>query len=157
MTKQAVSGPRKTHSHHFTGPLPGPLSRSLLSRGVNTRQLVSSACRCHESRDRAVIASSSGASSAPAAAQVPVSVAGERSAPCRARPVTSEFWERPATYRSVSRCAMNALETRPLPIAFGGPGAVTVAGTRHLHARRYRRRQCALTRTITTQSSTSVT
>ena len=52
---------------------------------------------------------------------------------------------------------MNALETRPLPIAFGGPGAVTVAGTRHLHARRYRRRQCALTRTITTQSSTSVT
>jgi hypothetical protein len=52
---------------------------------------------------------------------------------------------------------MNALETRPLPIAFGGPGAVTVAGTRHPHARRYRRRQCALTRTITTQSSTSVT
>ena len=38
---------------------------------------------------------------------------------------------------------MNALETRPLPIAFGGPGAVTVAGTRHAHARRYRRRQCA--------------
>jgi hypothetical protein len=52
---------------------------------------------------------------------------------------------------------MNALETKPLPIAFGGPGAVTVTGTRHEHARRYRRRQCALTRTITTQSSTSVT
>ena len=156
MTKQAVSGPRKTHSHHFAGPCRA-VSGSLLSRGANTRQLVSSACRCHEPRDRAVIASSSGASSAPAAAQVPVSVAGERSAPCRARPVTSEFWERPATYRSVSRCAMNALETRPLPIAFGGPGAVTVAGTRHVQTRRYRRRQCALTRTITTQSSTSVT
>ena len=52
---------------------------------------------------------------------------------------------------------MNALETRPLPIAFGGPGAVSVAGTRHEHARRYRRRQCAATRTVTTQSSTSVT
>src|SRR4029453_6307226 len=87
-----------------------------------------------------VIASSRGPSSARAAAQVPVSVAGERSAPCRAKAVTSEFWERPATYRSVSRCAMNALETRPLPIAFGGPGAVTVAGTRHGQARPYRAR-----------------
>ena len=92
MTKQAVSGPRKTHSHQRAGP-----AGSLPSRGANTRQLVSSACRCHEPRDRAVIASSSGASSAPAAAQVPVSVAGERSAPCRARDVTSEFWLRPAT------------------------------------------------------------
>ena len=26
---------------------------------------------------------------------------------------------------------MNAFVNRPLPIAFGGPGAVTVAGTRH--------------------------
>ena len=52
------------------------------------------------------------------------------SAPCRARPVTSEFMLRPATNRSVSSIAMNALENRPLPIAFGGPGAVTVAGTR---------------------------
>ena len=104
-----------------------------------------------------MIASSSGANSAPTAAQVPVSVAGEMTAPCRAKVVTSEFWERPATYRSTSHCAMNALETRPLPIAFGGPGAVTVAGTRHEQARRYRRRQCALTRTLTTQSSTSVT
>ena len=52
---------------------------------------------------------------------------------------------------------MNALETRPLPIAFGGPGAVVVAGTRHEQARRYRRRQCTLTRTLTNQSSTSVT
>src|SRR6266704_1826216 len=67
------------------------------------------------------------------------------SAPCRARPVTSEFWLRPATYRAVSSIAMNALDTRPLPIAFGGPGAVIVAGTRHEQARRYRRRQSART------------
>jgi hypothetical protein len=79
------------------------------------------------------------------------------SAPCRARQVTSEFWLRPATYRSASHCAMNTFDTRPLAIAFGGPGAVTVTGTRHGHSRRYRRRQCALTRTITSQSSTSVT
>ena len=52
---------------------------------------------------------------------------------------------------------MNALDNRPLPIAFGGPGAVTVAGTRHPQARRYRRRQCAATRTITCQSSCSAT
>ena len=37
---------------------------------------------------------------------------------------------RPATNRSTKSIAMNALEKRPLPIAFGGPGAVTVAGTR---------------------------
>jgi hypothetical protein len=77
------------------------------------------------------------------------------SAPCRARPVTSEFWLRPATYRSVSSIAMNALDTRPLPIAFGGPGAVTVAGTRHEQARR--RRQSARSCTITSQSSCSLT
>ena len=93
--------------------------------GEKTCQLVSSACRCQESRDLAVIASSSGASSVPAAAQVPVTVAGEMSAPCRARPVTSEFWLRPATYRSVSSSVMNPLDKRPLPIAFDGPGAVT--------------------------------
>src|SRR6266550_4340477 len=45
-----------THSHHFAGPSP--------SRGAKTRQVVSSACRCHEPRDRAAMASSSGASSA---------------------------------------------------------------------------------------------
>ena len=89
------------------------------------------------------MASSSGASSAPACAHVPASVAGETSAPCRARPATSEFWLRPATYRSVSSIAMNPLDNRPLPIAFGGPGAVTVTGTGHRQARRYRRRQCA--------------
>ena len=43
---------------------------------------------------------------------------------------------RPATYRSVKTIAMKALEKRPLPIAFGGPGAITVAGTRQSHARR---------------------
>ena len=64
---------------------------------------------------------------------------------------------RPATNRSVSSIAMNPLEKRPLPIAFGGPGAVTAAGTRQEQARRYRRRQCAATRTMTCQSSSSVT
>ncbi len=82
-----------------------------------------------------MIASATGASSAPACAQVPASVAGEISAPCRARPVTSEFWLRPATNRSVRSIAMNPLEKRPFPIAFGGPGAITVAGTRHPHSR----------------------
>ena len=104
-----------------------------------------------------MIASSSGASSAPACAHVPASVAGEMSAPCRPSPATSEFMLRPATNRSVNSIAMNALEKRPLPIAFGGPGAVTVAGTRQAQARRYRRRQSARTRTITSQSSCSAT
>jgi hypothetical protein len=64
---------------------------------------------------------------------------------------------RPATCRSVKSIAMNALENKPLPIAFGGPGAITVAGTWHEHALRYRRRQSARTRTVTTQSSCSET
>jgi hypothetical protein len=149
MTKQAVSAPGKTHSHHLAGPSP--------SRGAKTRQVVSSACRCHDRRDRAVIASSSGTSSAPACAQAPASVPGATSAPWRASPVTSEFMLRPATNRSVNSIAMNALVKRPLPIAFGGPGAVTVAGTRQEQARRYRRRQSARTRTITSQSSCSAT
>jgi hypothetical protein len=149
ITKHTVSGPMNTQSHHFAGPLP--------SRGAKTRHVVSSACRCHEPRDRSVIASASGTSSAPACAHVPASVAGEISAPCLPRPVTSEFMLRPATNRSVSSIAMNALENRPFPTAFGGPGAVTAAGTRQPQARRYRRRQCAATRTITCQSSSSVT
>jgi hypothetical protein len=128
MTKQQVSGPRNTHSHHFAGPFP--------SRGASTCQVVSSACRCQESRDRAVIASASAASSLPACASAPVSVAGETSAPCRASPATREFWLRPAAYRSVISIAMKALDNRPLPIAFGGPGAVTVAGAGHRQARR---------------------
>ena len=77
---------------------------------------------------RSAIASASGTSSAPACAHVPASVAGEISAPCRARPVTSEFMLRPAAYRSVSSIAMNPLVNRPFPIAFGGPGAITVPG-----------------------------
>ena len=72
----------------------------------------------------------SGASSAPACAHVPAKVAGRSPRRAGASPVTSEFWLRPAAYRSVSSIAMNPLENRPLPIAFGGPGAVTVAGTR---------------------------
>ena len=103
------------------------------------------------------MASSSGTSSAPACAQVPASVPGEISAPCRASPVTSEFMLRPATNRSVNSIARNPFENRPFPIAFGGPGAVTAAGTRQPQARRYRRRQCAATRTVTSQSSSSVT
>jgi len=43
---------------------------------------------------------------------------------------------RPAANRSVSSIAMNPLVNRPLPIAFGGPGAITVAGTRQSQARR---------------------
>lgn len=104
-------------------------------------------------------ASASVASSRPACASAPVSVAGEISAPCRASPVTREFWLRPATYRSVISIAMKALDNRPLPIAFGGPGAVTVAGTGHRQARRQRRRrqqqQCTVTRTTACQSGTS--
>ena len=149
MTKHTVSGPRNTHSHHFAGPSP--------SRGAKTRQVVSSACRCHEPRDRAAMASSSGTSSAPACAQAPASVPGATSAPCLASPVTSEFMLRPAANRSVNSIARNPLEKRPFPIAFGGPGAVTVAGTRQPQSRRYRRRQCTATRTTTSQSSCSVT
>ena len=50
---------------------------------------------------------------------------------------------------------MNPLENKPFPTAFGGPGAITVAGTRHEQARRYRLRQCATSRTVTCQSSCS--
>ena len=127
ITKHAVSGPMKTHSHHFAGPSP--------SRGANTRHVVSSACRCQEPRDRSVTASASGTSSAPACAHVPAKVAGETSAPCLPSPVTSEFMLRPAANRSVRSIAMNELEKRPFPIAFGGPGAITVAGTRQRQAR----------------------
>ena len=102
-----------------------------------------------------MIASASGTSSAPACAHVPASVAGRDLRALPGQPVTSEFMLRPATNRSVSSIAMNPLVNRPFPIAFGGPGAVTVAGTRHAQARRYRRRQCAATRTITCQSSCS--
>jgi hypothetical protein len=82
-----------------------------------------------------MMASSSRASSVPAVAHVPVMVVGETS-PCRARSVTSEFWPGPATYRSVSSITMKPLDNRPLPIAFGGPAAVTAAGTRHEQASR---------------------
>ena len=147
MTKATVSGPMKTHSHHFAGPSP--------SRGANTRHVVSSACRCHEPRDRSVIASASGASSVPACAHVPASVAGEISAPCRVRPVTSEFMLRPAANRSASSIAMKAFVNRPFPIALPGPGAITVPWTRHEQARFCPHRQCATTRMITCQSSCS--
>jgi len=102
------------------------------------------------------MASAAGASSTPACAHVPASVAGEMPAPRRASPATREFMLRPAAYRSVSSIAVNAFVNRPFPIALGGPGAITAAGTRQPQARRHRRRQCAATRTITTQSSSSV-
>ena len=59
-------------------------------------------------------------------------VAAEIPAPCRARPATREFWLRPATNRSVASIARKPLEKAPLPIAFGGPGAVTDRGPRAL-------------------------
>jgi hypothetical protein len=83
-----------------------------------------------------VIASASGTSSAPVCAHVPAKVAGEISAPWLPSPVISEFMLRPAANRSVSSLAMNPLVNRPLPIAFGGPGAITVAGTLQSQARR---------------------
>ena len=102
-----------------------------------------------------MIASASGPGSAPACAHVPDKVAGEISAPSRARPVTGELVLRPAANRPVSSIAMNPWETRPLPAAFGGPGAITVAGTRQAQARRQRRRQCATSRPITSRSGCS--
>ena len=64
---------------------------------------------------------------------------------------------RPAANRSTSSIAVKPFVNRPFPIAFGGPGAVTVAGPGHEQALLYRRRQCAASRTITRQSSSSVT
>jgi hypothetical protein len=76
-----------------------------------------------------VIASATGASNTPACAQAPARVAGETSAPCLASPFTSEFMLRPAVYRSVKNLARKALDNKPLPIAFSGPGAITLTGT----------------------------
>ena len=125
--KHTVSGPMNTHSHHFAGPPPS-------SPGQKTRHVVSSAWRCHESRFRSAIAASTGASSLPACATVPASVAGEISAPWRASPVTSEFALRPASNRSTSSIAVNPFVNRPFPIAFGGPGAITVSGPGQRHS-----------------------
>ena len=144
-----MSAPVNTHSQNFAEPLPSP--------GQKTRHVVSPAWKCHDSRFRSAIAAASGASSTAACATVPVRVAGEISAPCRASPVTSEFWLRPAANRSTSSIAVNPLLNRPFPIALGGPGAVTVACPGQSHAFLYRRRPCAITRTRTVQSSTSVT
>ena len=116
----------KTQSHHFAGPFPSP--------GQKTRHVVSSAWKCQDSRFRSAIASASGTSSPAACATVPASVAGEIPAPCRASPVTSEFMLRPAANRSTSSIAVNPFVNRPFPIAFGGPGAITVAGPRQSHS-----------------------
>jgi hypothetical protein len=61
----------------------------------------------------------------------------------------------PATYHSLSSIAMNPLEKVPFPIAFGGPGAITVTGTGHHSPLLHRRRRCATSITITCQSSSS--
>ena len=116
----------KTQSQYLAGPSPSP--------GANTRHVVSSACSSQESRFRSAIASDSGASSLPACAHVPARVAGEISAPCRDSPVTREFMLRPAVNRSVSSIAMKPFVNRPFPIAFGGPGAITVCGPGHRHS-----------------------
>jgi hypothetical protein len=55
--------------------------------------------------------------------------------------------------RDILMAAQDDLSEKAVPIAFGGPGAITVAGTGHRRARRYRRRQCATSRTITCQAS----
>ena len=115
-----------TQSQNFTGPFPSP--------GQKTRHVVSSAWKCHDSRFRSAIAAASGASSPAACATVPASVAAEISAPCRASPVTSEFWLRPAANRPASSIAVNPFVNRPFPIAFGGPGAITVCGPGQRHS-----------------------
>ena len=111
---------RDTHSHHFAGPSP--------SRGANTRHVVSSACRCQEPRDRSVIASASGANSAPACAHVPARGRQQCPRPAGTGPSPASSCSVPRQYRSVSSIAMKPSVNRPLPIAFGGPGAITVAG-----------------------------
>jgi hypothetical protein len=77
-----------------------------------------------------MVCSSSGASGAPACAQVSAGLAvpmpagvAAMPAPCRAAPAAGEFRLRPATCRSI---AMNPLPSRPFPNASGGPGEVTV-------------------------------
>jgi len=138
-----------THSHQRADPPP--------PSGANTRQRVSSACRCADPRDRSTILSASGASRPAIWAHAPARVAGEISAPWRESPVTSEFCDRPATNRSTMSIARNACVNRPLPIAFAGPGAVTVNGPSHRQVRLYRRRRDTRTITRTRQSSCSTT
>jgi hypothetical protein len=110
-----------TQSQNFAGPPPSP--------GANTRHVVSSAWISQES----AIAPASGASSLPACATVPASVAGEISAPCRVSPVTRKFMLRPEPDRSVSSIAVNPFVNRLFPAASGGPGSITVCcpGQRH--------------------------
>ena len=88
ITKHTVSAPMNTQSQNFDGSPPSP--------GANTRHVVSSAWIRQEPRFRSAIAPDSGASSLPACATVPASVAGEISAPCRVSPVTREFSSGPS-------------------------------------------------------------
>jgi hypothetical protein len=88
-------------------PRPGrrcpPASRGASLAGANTCQEVLSACRCHKSRDRAMMASSSRTSSFSACASTPVNVASEMSAPCRARPAVSDCRLKGVVLKKVER------------------------------------------------------
>jgi len=61
--------------------------------------------------------------------------------------------DRPDPNRSVSSIAVNPFVSRPFPIAFGGPGAITVAGPGHRHSLLQRRWQFATSRMMTCQST----
>jgi hypothetical protein len=76
-------------------------------------------------------------------------------APCRSSRVTSEFMLRPAANRPAGRIAVNPFVNRPFPIAFGGPGAITVAGPRQPRSLLQRRWQFPRTVIVTCQSSCS--
>ena len=115
-----------THSQNFAGPSP--------SSGQNTRHVVSSACRCQESRFRSAIALLQRGQQRPGLRERPRQRRGRdlRALPGQARHQRVQL--RPAANRSASSIAMNPFVNRPFPIAFGGPGAITVAGTWHPHS-----------------------
>jgi hypothetical protein len=113
-----------THSHHFAGPSP--------SRGAKTRQMVSSACRCQEPRDRSVIAPATGASSAPACAPCRQDSGRDVSALLgQARHQGVHALPRHVPLGQPHRDEAVRVENRPFPIAFGGHGAVTVPRQEH--------------------------
>ena len=116
ITKHTVSGPMNTQSHHFAGPSPSRGGEHPPRRLVRVQ--VPGAPRPLRDRVRQRDEQRPGLRARPRQ-----SSRGDLRAVDR--PVTSEFMLRPATNRSVSSIAMNPLEKRPLPIAFGGPGAVT--------------------------------
>ena len=139
MAGQDRAAPRRVHdeSTRCRGQVPHTTtSPGRLPRALRRPARVSSACRRHEPRDRAAMASSSGASSAPACEPAPASVPGAISAPCLASPVTSEFMLRPAANRSVNSIARNPWRKAPspspspaaAPSPSPGPGSRSPAG-----------------------------